>query len=123
VPRTRQEVATLEEQVAALRERMASVEVALKEAQAATQADPAAPAARSVRRATQRRASRRRAEVRTRKPDVGTSILEHLAKHPGSTAGEIAKALDLERASVSSRLVQLARLGKIRKVERGYETD
>ena len=123
MPRTRQEIATLEEQVAQLRERLASVEVALKEAQAAADTDPAAAPARSVRRATQRRASRRRAEARTRQLDIKAGILEFLSKHPGSTAGEVAKGLDLERANVSSLLTQLAKLGKIRKVERGYAAD
>ena len=76
--------------------------------------------ARSLRRATARRASRRRAAARSRKLDTKASIIEFLSEHPGSTAGEVAKGLDLNRASVSTRLTQLAKLGEIRKAERGY---
>jgi DNA-binding transcriptional ArsR family regulator len=120
LPATKKETQTLEAQVADLRDRMAWLEAQVKEAQADREDDLSAAPARSVRRATQRRASRRRAEARTRKIDAKTSILEFLATHPGSTAGEVAKALDLERTSVSSTLAQLVRLGQIRKAERGY---
>jgi hypothetical protein len=75
---------------------------------------------RSLRRATSRRASKRRAEARTLKADTGTRIVEFVTKHPGSTAGEVAKGLDLNRSSVSNRLTQLAKLGHIRKADRGY---
>ena len=43
-----------------------------------------------------------------------------LRNKDGSTAGEVAKGLDLNRSTVSSRLAQLAKLGQIRKAERGY---
>jgi DNA-binding transcriptional ArsR family regulator len=118
--RTQQMIDTLEAQCAELRERLAWLEAQLKEAQAQHEDDLAAVPARSLRRATARRASRRRAEARTRKLDTKATILEFLSKHPGSTAGEVAKGLDLTRASVSSRLTQLAKLGQIRKAERGY---
>jgi DNA-binding transcriptional ArsR family regulator len=111
---------TLEAQCSELRERLAWLEAQLKEAQAQHEDDLGAVPARSLRRATARRASRRRAEARTRKLDTKATILEFLSKHPGSTAGEVAKGLDLTRASVSSRLTQLAKLGQIRKAERGY---
>jgi hypothetical protein len=117
---TQQMIDTLEAQCAELRERLAWLEAQLKEAQAQHEDDLAAVPARSLRRATARRASRRRAEARTRKLDTKATILEFLSKHPGSTAGEVAKGLDLTRASVSSRLTQLAKLGQIRKAERGY---
>ena len=35
-------------------------------------------------------------------------------------AGEVAKGLDMNRGSVSTRLTQLAKLGEISKSERGY---
>jgi DNA-binding transcriptional ArsR family regulator len=117
---TQQMIDTLEAQCAELRERLAWLEAQLKEAQAQHEDDLAAVPARSLRRATARRASRRRADARTRKLDTKATILEFLSKHPGSTAGEVAKGLDLTRTSVSSRLTQLAKLGQIRKAERGY---
>jgi predicted HTH transcriptional regulator len=83
---------------------------------------PSAGAAppRSQRRATARRASKRRATARARKGDTKASIVEFLAKHPRSTAGEVAKGLNLNRGSVSSRLTQLAKAGEIKKTDRGY---
>jgi predicted transcriptional regulator len=76
--------------------------------------------ARSVRRATARRASNRRATARSRQSDTKASIIEFLAKHPGSTAGDIAKALNLNPGSVATRLTQLAKTGEIQKASRGY---
>ena len=80
-----------------------------------------APPPRSRRRATAVRASKRRATARVRKGDPKERIFEFLAKHPGSTAGEVAKGLNLDRASVSSRLTQMAKVGEIEKAERGYK--
>ncbi|MGA3362184.1 MAG: helix-turn-helix domain-containing protein [Solirubrobacteraceae bacterium] len=120
MPRTRQAIETLEAQVAELRRSLARLEAELKQAHATHQEANAAVPARSLRRASARRASRRRAEARTLKADTRESILEFLAKHPGSTAGEVAKGLDLNRSSVSGRLTQLAKLGHIRKADRGY---
>jgi hypothetical protein len=48
----------------------------------------AAPApARSVRRATARRASRRRANASSHQDDTKARVTEYLARHPGSTVG------------------------------------
>jgi DNA-binding MarR family transcriptional regulator len=80
----------------------------------------AAAAARSVRRATARRASNRRATARSRQVDPEASIIDFLAQHPGSTAGDLAKGLNLNRQSVSTRLTQLAKAGEIKKASRGY---
>ena len=82
-----------------------------------------APPPRSQRRATARRASKRRATARAHKRDTKASIVEFLAKHPGSTAGEVAKGLNLNRGSVSSRLTQLAKAGEVQKADRGYRTN
>ena len=79
-----------------------------------------APPARSQRRATAVRASKRRATARVRKGDPDASIVRFLAKHPGSTAGEVAKGLNLDRNGVSARLAQLAKAGDITKADRGY---
>jgi DNA-binding MarR family transcriptional regulator len=75
-----------------------------------------------VRRATARRASKRRAVARRRQGDTEASIIDFLAKHPGSTAGDVAKGLTLNPGSTSSRLTQLAKAGEIKKASRGYTT-
>jgi hypothetical protein len=90
---------------------------------AAPRSSGGAPPPRSQRRATAVRASKRRATARVRKGDTKASIFEFLAKHPGSTAGEVAKGLNLNRGSVSTRLTQLAKEGEIKKADRGYTTN
>jgi predicted transcriptional regulator len=119
MPRTQQQIETLEAQVAALGERLGLLEAQV-EAADADAADAGVPA-RSLRRATARRASKRRAQTRALKPDTKSSVLEFLAAHPGSTAGEVAKGIDVNRSTVSSSLAQLSTLGRIQKVERGYD--
>src|ERR1035438_1205366 len=70
-------------------------------------ASAAAAPARSVRRATARRASNRRATARSLHGDSEASIIiDFLAKHPGSTAGDVAKGLNLDPGSVSARLTR-----------------
>jgi hypothetical protein len=81
----------------------------------------AAPA-RSVRRATARRASSRRATARSRQGDTTARIIGFLTGHPQSTAGDLAKGLDLDLGSASTRLSQLAKAGEIKKQARGYST-
>ena len=78
------------------------------------------PPARSKRRATAKRASRRRQVARSLQPDVKAAIVSYLDKHPQSTAGDIAKGLNIERASVAGKLTQLVNSGDIRKAKRGY---
>lgn len=118
--RIQQVIDTLEAERADLQERLAWLEERIKEFHAHHgAAAPAAPA-RSTRRATARRASTRRATARTRQGDTKKSIVEFLAKHPGSTAGQVAKGLNLNRGSVSTRLSQLAKSGEIKKAARGY---
>jgi len=78
--------------------------------------------ARSVRRATARRASNRRATARSHQRDTEASIIEFLARHPGSTAGDLAKGLNLDPGSVSTRLTRLANAGEIVKAAHGYST-
>jgi uncharacterized membrane protein len=81
------------------------------------------PPARSMRRATARRASNRRATARSRQNDTESSIIDFLAKHPGSTAGDLAKRLNLNPETVSHRLTQLANTGEIKKASHGYTTN
>ena len=117
--RIQQVIDTLEAERAELQERLAWVEEQIKEFHA--HHDGAAPApTRSGRRATARRASTRRATARTRQVDTKTSIVEFLGEHPGSTAGQVAKGLNLNRGRVSARLTQLAKSGEIKKAARGY---
>jgi len=118
VSRIREVIDTLEAEQAELRERLDWLEKQLKVFNDREQGDQ--PPARSVRRQAARRASTRRAVARVRKGDTKSRIVEFLAKHPGSTAGEVARGLDMNRGSVSTRLTQLAKLGEITKSERGY---
>ena len=75
---------------------------------------------RSVWRATARRASTRRATARERQGDIKGQILKYLADHPQSTAGDVAKAINGNRNTISTRLSQMARDGEIAKAEKGY---
>jgi predicted transcriptional regulator len=84
--------------------------------------NPEAAPARSVRRATARRAHTRRATARSRQHDAKASIIESLGQSPGSTAGDLAKGLSLDRDDVAAHLTQLAQSGEIRKTRRGYST-
>ena len=94
----------------------------LKQSYARDGASPAVPPARSVRRATARRASNRRATARNRQGDSEASLMHHLAQHPESTAGDLAKGLNLDPGSVATRLSQLAKAGKIKRASHGYST-
>jgi hypothetical protein len=76
---------------------------------------PATPA--SARRGQRRRSAQRRGPRRT---DVRARVIEFVASNPGSTAGDVAKALGLKRNSVATRLAQLAKSGELAKAERGY---
>ena len=118
--RTQQSIDTLEAKAAELRMDLARLEAERGQAHGARGDEAGTVPTRSLRRATSRRASKRRAEARTLKADTGARIVEFVTKHPGSTAGEVAKGLDLNRSSVSNRLTQLAKLGHIRKADRGY---
>jgi len=118
--RIEQVIETLEAERADLQERLAWVEEQIKEFHAHHNGAAPAVSARSARRATARRASTRRGTARTRQADTKKSIIGFLAKHPGSTAGQVAKGLNLNRGSVSTRLTQLAKSGEINKAARGY---
>jgi predicted transcriptional regulator len=119
VSRIQQVIDTLEAERAEVQEHLAWLEQQISEFHAHN-GTPAGAPARSVRRATARRASRRRATARSHQSDTTASITEYLAQHPGSTAGDLAKALNLKPASVSTRLSQLAKTGQIQKAPRGY---
>ena len=89
---------------------------------ALTQASERSPAApiRSVRRATARRASNRRAYARSRQSDSAASIIDFLAHHPRSTIGDVAKSLNLDPEHVATCLTHLTNAGEIRRASHGY---
>jgi predicted ArsR family transcriptional regulator len=68
-----------------------------------------------VKRAALSAAPRRRQRGQSRE-----KLIEYLRVNPGSTAGDVAKALGLKRNSVATRLTQLAKAGALAKAERGY---
>jgi predicted transcriptional regulator len=117
-----QVIDTLEAERAEVQKHLAWLEQQINEFHAHDRRSATAAPARSVRRATARRASNRRATARTRQGDTKASIIEFLAQHPGSTAGDLAKGLNLNRGSVSTRLTQLAKTGEIKKASHGYST-
>jgi predicted transcriptional regulator len=90
--------------------------------EAAERNDADAAPARSVRRATARRASNRRATARGRQGDNDASIIDFLGHHPGSTVGDLARGLNFNPGTVSIHVNQLANSGEIKKVSHGYDT-
>jgi DNA-binding transcriptional ArsR family regulator len=118
--RMEQVIDALEAERADVKERLDWLEAQIKAFRArAGDVLPSVPS-RSGRRATARRASSRRATARSRKSDTASRIVDYLEKHPNSTAGDLAKGLDLKRNSVSTKLTQMAKTGMIKKAERGY---
>ena len=73
-------------------------------------------------RSGQRRRSGQRVPQRSRsgRGDIRALVIEFVASNPGSTAGDVATALDLKRNSVATRLTQLVKSGELTKVKRGY---
>jgi predicted transcriptional regulator len=120
--RIQQVINTLEAERVEVQKHLAWLEQQINEFHAHNGRSAAAAPARSVRRATARRASNRRATARTRQRDTKASIIDFLAEHPRSTAGDLAKGLNLNRGSVSTRLTQLAKAGEIKKASHGYIT-
>lgn len=116
-------IETLEAERSDVQDRLEWIDHQLKEFRehhAEQQAVPATPPPRSTRRATAKRASARRAAARTVKRDVDGDVIDFLAQHPNSTAGDVAKGLNLNRNSVAARLTQMTKAGEIVKAERGY---
>jgi hypothetical protein len=93
--RIQQAIETLEAERAEVQKHLAWLERQIKDFHAYSGGSAAAAPARSVRRATARRASNRRATARSRQGDTKASIIDFLAQHPGSTAGDLAKGLNL----------------------------
>lgn len=119
--RIEQVIDVLEAEREELQERLAWLErqiAEFRDQHDGTAAGPPAP--RSRRRADARRASTRRATARSLHGDAKAKIVDYLEKHPGSTAGDVAKALNLKRNTTSTRLAQMAKSGELTKAARGY---
>jgi hypothetical protein len=74
-------------------------------------------------RAARRRGPRRpvgRSSGRPRRGEMRARVIEHVRANPGSTAGDVAEALGLNRDSVATRLAVLAKSGELAKATRGY---
>jgi Winged helix-turn-helix DNA-binding len=119
VSRMKQVIEALEAERADVQERLAWLDAQLAEFRRHA-GEPARPASRAPRRATARRASTRRATARSRQGDTKAKIVAFLTKHPSSTAGEVARGLNLNRNSVSTRLAAMAKAGEIAKAAKGY---
>jgi predicted transcriptional regulator len=118
--RMKQVIDALEAEREDAKERLEWVERQLKAFRdRAGDALPSVPS-RSSRRSTARRASTRRSSARSRQGDTASRIVDYLSKHPNSTAGDLAKGLNLKRNSVSTKLTQMAKAGQIKKADRGY---
>jgi hypothetical protein len=66
------------------------------------------------------RRRRTRGGGRPRRGRTRAQLVDHLRANPGSTAGDVAKALGLKRTSVATRLPQLVKSGDLVKAARGY---
>jgi hypothetical protein len=121
--RMEQVIETLEAERAEAVERVEWLDRQLEEFRGRSGADgdgAVSPAPRSTRRLTARRASSRRATARRRQVDVKARIIDYLKDHPSSTAGDVAKAINASRGTVSTRLSQMAKTGEITKATKGY---
>lgn len=132
MPRIQQIIETLEAEKAEVQARLEWLDLQISEfradsarREAAAAAAPPAPAPppRSARRSTAKRASARRAVARSVKRDLATDVIHFLEKHPGSTAGDVAKGLNVDRNTIAGRLAVMAKAGEIRKDKRGYAVD
>jgi CRP-like cAMP-binding protein len=82
----------------------------------------AAPAPRPARsRATKPSTAPANASVRTARGATKTAVLAALSNREAMTAGEVANATGLGRASVSTTLSKLAKTGEVTKAARGYQ--
>jgi predicted HTH transcriptional regulator len=115
-----QVIDALEAERAEVQERLAWLDRQITEFRERHDGDSATPSQRSSRRATARRASTRRATARERQGDIKSLITDYLKKHPESTAGDVAKAINANRNTIATRLSQMAKDGEITKASKGY---
>jgi hypothetical protein len=116
--RMQQVIETLEAERQDLKDRLSWIEEQIKafrEHNDGSATQPSGP-----RRSSSSRRARRGGGRRNGKPATADRIVDYLGTHPNSTAGDLAKALKLKRNSVSTKLTQMAKDGKIKKAQRGY---
>jgi hypothetical protein len=106
--RIQQVIDTLEAKRAEVQNHLAWLDQQIKEFHAYDGGSAAAAPARSVRRATARRASNRRATARSRQATPRRASSTSSPSTPGRIAGDLANGLNLNPGSVSTRLNQLA---------------
>ena len=89
---------------------------------AASKAGPATstPAKPTTGRRRAQAATATGTSARTAPGSTKATVLTALSSDGGMTAGEVAKATGLGRASVSTTLSKLAKSGEVHKAERGY---
>ena len=89
-------------------------------ARAAASSQKRRPAAGSPRDAAEQRASTAAASGRTPRGETKRAVLAALNAGNAMTAGEVAAATGLARATVSTTLTKLAKTGEVAKAQRGY---
>jgi CRP-like cAMP-binding protein len=108
------------------REKPAARRAARPAAKPATKAGPeaaATPAPKPAAKRTRKSASspaQAAANGRTARGATKAKVLGTLSSDGAMTAGDVAKAAGLDRATVSTTLSKLAKAGEIAKAERGY---
>ena len=120
--RMQQVIETLEAERDDLKDRLSWIEGQIKSFREHNGASAPQPSARPRRSSRSRRTRGRRAASRNGQPATADRIVEYLGAHPNSTASDLATGLGLKRNSVSTKLTQMAKQGKIKKAERGYTT-
>jgi hypothetical protein len=110
--------AQIDARIAELRPLVAEAE-SLKAALAALDgsASATAPTGSAAPTRRDRQGSGRR---RARRGETRARVIDHVRANPGSTAGDVARALGLNRNTVATRLTQLAKSGELVKTARGY---
>ena len=108
--------------LAALNPRTSSTDTKTpRPAHAAASSQERRPAAGGARRdAVKQRASTAAAGGRTPRGETKRAVLAALSAGNAMTAGEVAAATGLARATVSTTLTQLAKTGEVAKAQRGY---
>lgn len=66
--------------------------------------------------------SNRRATARSRQGDTNAKLIDFLAQHSGSSAGDLAKGRNLNPGNVATRLTQLAKASEIKRATHAYRT-
>ena len=119
--RMQQVIETLEAERQDLKDRLSWIEGQIKAVREHNGSSVVQPTG-SRRSSSSRRRRGRGGARRNGQPATADRIVDYLGTHPNSTAGDLAEALKLKRNSVSTKLTQMAKDGKIKKAPRGYTT-